>query len=242
MKMSNSFKNLKEINLIALSGFYVAVFVTLSLLQKFTSPSPAGATVLNTMASLIQAPFLLIILSQFSQNKKMSNGIGLVMVAMLAFFSGAIASKGIGEANLLNMMMVGMIPVFVVSTIQYVNYLNAYFNGEKNLPKLFMLAGIVFGTGTLMVLLFLNFQNPGKHALDLREMLGMVTVLASVVISIGLIQTKIEFKSELSSENYASPEEAGLAQWENFSLSSTPDVIKKGVTDISKYYRLQKVN
>lgn len=242
MKQSNSFKNLKEINLIALTGFYVAVFVTLSLLQKFSSPSPAGATVLNTMASLIQAPFLLIMLSQFSQKKKMSKAIGLVMVALLAFFSGAIASKGIGEANLLNMMMVGMIPVFVISTIQYVNQLNAFFQGQKNLPKLFILAGIVFGTGTLMVLLMLNFQNPAKHALDIREMLGMVTVLASLVMAVGLIQTKIEFSTEMASEHYASPEQAGLAQWEDFSLSSTPDVIKKGVTDISKYYRLQKAN
>ncbi|MEY3433019.1 MAG: hypothetical protein RL131_955 [Bacteroidota bacterium] len=242
MKQSNSFKNLKEINLIALTGFYVAVFVTLSLLQKFSSPSPAGVTVLNTMASLIQAPFLLIILSQFSQSKKMSNGIGLAMVSLLAFFSGAIASKGIGEANLLNMMMVSMIPVFGVATIHYANQMKAFFNGEKNRSKLFLLAGIVLGTGTLMAVLVLNFQNPGKHASDIREILGMITVLAAVLMSIGLIQIKIEFNTEMSAEQYASPEQAGLAQWEDFSLSSTPDVIKKGVTDISKYYRLQKAN
>jgi hypothetical protein len=36
--------------------------------------------------------------------------------------------------------------------------------------------------------------------------------------------------------SFASSEDAGLAQWDDFSLTNTPDIIKKGVTDISKYY------
>jgi len=35
---------------------------------------------------------------------------------------------------------------------------------------------------------------------------------------------------------YKTLEEAGSAQWDGFSLKSTPDIRKKGVTDISKYY------
>jgi hypothetical protein len=36
--------------------------------------------------------------------------------------------------------------------------------------------------------------------------------------------------------SFTSSEDAGLAQWDDFSLTNTPDIIKKGVTDISKYY------
>lgn len=36
--------------------------------------------------------------------------------------------------------------------------------------------------------------------------------------------------------SFPSSEDAGLAQWNDFSLTNTPDIIKKGVTDISKYY------
>ena len=40
---------------------------------------------------------------------------------------------------------------------------------------------------------------------------------------------------------YKTMEDAGHAQWYDFSLKNTPDVRKKGVTDISKYYSgLQK--
>ena len=35
---------------------------------------------------------------------------------------------------------------------------------------------------------------------------------------------------------FPSLEDAGLSQWKDFTLTSTPDMIKKGVTDISKYY------
>jgi hypothetical protein len=35
---------------------------------------------------------------------------------------------------------------------------------------------------------------------------------------------------------YKTMEDAGHAQWYDFSLKNTPDVRKKGVTDISKYY------
>jgi len=54
--------------------------------------------------------------------------------------------------------------------------------------------------------------------------------------------TKSETK-ELITESDRTPTQVGFDQWENFSLSSTPDVIKKGVTDISKYYSgLQKTS
>lgn len=36
--------------------------------------------------------------------------------------------------------------------------------------------------------------------------------------------------------SYQSMEEAGHAQWHDFSLKNTPDLRKKGVIDISKYY------
>ena len=36
--------------------------------------------------------------------------------------------------------------------------------------------------------------------------------------------------------HFSSLEDAGLSQWKDFTLTSTPDMIKKGVTDISKYY------
>jgi hypothetical protein len=48
---------------------------------------------------------------------------------------------------------------------------------------------------------------------------------------------------EVAANNVARSFQAGLAQWENFTLSNTPEESKKGVTDISKYYsELQKTS
>ena len=57
-----------------------------------------------------------------------------------------------------------------------------------------------------------------------------------------LVYTKVDSK-ELVIASDRTPVQVGFDQWENFSLASTPDVIKKGVTDISKYYSgLQKTS
>jgi hypothetical protein len=58
------------------------------------------------------------------------------------------------------------------------------------------------------------------------------------VISIGLALSKIDVVVTVPQRYPA--QNVGLQQWENFTLTNTPDVLKKGVTDISKYYKLQK--
>jgi hypothetical protein len=55
-----------------------------------------------------------------------------------------------------------------------------------------------------------------------------------------LVYTKSDSKT-LVTESGRTPTQVGFDQWENFSLTSSPDAIKKGITDISKYYSgLQK--
>ena len=66
----------------------------------------------------------------------------------------------------------------------------------------------------------------------------MVTLVSTLVISIGLALSKIDI-AVVAPQGYIQ-HKAGLEQWDNFSLTNTPDVLKKGVTDISKYYKLQK--
>jgi hypothetical protein len=73
-------------------------------------------------------------------------------------------------------------------------------------------------------------------------MLGLITLISGLIMAASLAFTKSETK-ELVVVSSRTPVQVGFDQWENFSLASTPDVIKKGVTDISKYYSgLQKTS
>jgi hypothetical protein len=72
-------------------------------------------------------------------------------------------------------------------------------------------------------------------------MLVFAILIPSVLI---LFSLSFDFKRmynaiksrKLGTTNYDSLEDAGMSQWKDFTLTSTPDMIKKGVTDISKYY------
>ena len=113
---------------------------------------------------------------------------------------------------------------------------------KKGANKTIMLSSVVFAFGAYIILLLLNRIDPKAHAHDIRILLGLITLVSGLVMATCLAFAKSETK-ELVTESDRTPVQVGFDQWENFSLSNTPDVIKKGVTDISKYYSgLQKTS
>lgn len=70
------------------------------------------------------------------------------------------------------------------------------------------------------------------------SMLILIIVLL-IFLSVGINANRLNHlinKRNPGNTHYSSLEDAGLSQWKDFTLTSTPDIIKKGVTDISKYY------
>jgi|DEB19_MinimDraft_3_1074340.scaffolds.fasta_scaffold20533_3 hypothetical protein len=71
-------------------------------------------------------------------------------------------------------------------------------------------------------------------------MLNFLFILAVIFIipfAWNMLKRFSSYESRKVSETiYSSIEDAGQSQWKDFTLTSTPDIIKKGVTDISKYY------
>jgi hypothetical protein len=139
-------------------------------------------------------------------------------------------------------MMVGSFPVFAFASILFIDHVKQMIYEKKGANMAILLSGIVFAFGSYIILLFLNRIDPQAHAGDFRIMLGIITLISALVMAASLAFTQSETK-ELVVESDRTPAQVGFDQWENFSLASTPDVIKKGVTDISKYYSgLQKTS
>jgi hypothetical protein len=113
---------------------------------------------------------------------------------------------------------------------------------KKGTSNTILLGSIVFAFGAYIILLLLNRIDPQSHAGDFRILLGLITIISGLVMTASLLFTKFDSKV-LVTESRRTPAQVGFDQWENFSLSSTPDAIKKGVTEISKYYSvLQKTS
>lgn len=69
-----------------------------------------------------------------------------------------------------------------------------------------------------------------------RLLLTYIYQMASEISRRMMTPTELVYKGGEKEPFYKTSEEAGHSQWDGLSLKSTPDIRKKGVTDISKYY------
>ena len=227
---------------IAIASAYPFIFITSSLINKFSSAAENPVAILNVLTSLIQAPLMLVLLGHLAGKSLINSLIKGCLAFLLAFSAASLALRGTGENNLYMIMMVGSIPVFTFSSILFIDQVKEMIYEKKGANNAILLSGIVFAFGSYFILLLLNRIDPQAHAGDFRIMLGLITLISGLVMTASLVYTKVDSK-ELEIASDRTPAQVGFDQWENFSLASTPDVIKKGVTDISKYYSgLQKTS
>jgi hypothetical protein len=227
---------------IAIASAYLFIFITSSLINKFSSAAENPVAILNVLTSLIQAPLMLVLLGHLAGKSLINSLIKGCLAFLLAFSAASLALRGTGENNLYMIMMVGSIPVFTFSSILFIDQVKEMIYEKKGANNAILLSGIVFAFGSYFILLLLNRIDPQAHAGDFRIMLGLITLISGLVMAASLVYTKVDSK-ELEIASDRTPAQVGFDQWENFSLASTPDVIKKGVTDISKYYSgLQKTS
>lgn len=238
MKTKNSNKIISTTNFAALIAVYLMPVVATLLVQAFAMIPEGFASVMNTISSIIQAPLMLVILVQLTDNKRFNRIMGVTLAGILTANSLALAFKGVNESNHINIMLVGAVPVFIISSFLFVHFLKVSLYENKDIQKSIILAGVVFAFGSYTLMLSMHLMDPMRHATDLRFILGLISLISTSVIATGLAYSNNETKKETS---IVRPTQPGYAQWENFTLSSTPDETKKGVTDISKYYgSLQK--
>lgn len=227
-KTSGSFSTL-------LSAFYLVFFISATLIGKFAALTNTSAQLLNTVVSLIQVPIMLVMLLSFTENNNLNSQIKAILAVLLGISAISIAVNGIEEQMLRYIMFIGALPLFVYSSILFTHHVKRSVYGGYPAGNATVLGGIVFASGSFMVLLIMDQIDPQKHAHDFRTLLGLITLISSLLIAIGNIIT-FEWANPPLSKTYVSPSKAGMAQWENFTLANTPDLMKNSVTDISKFY------
>jgi hypothetical protein len=242
MNQSNPMPKTTNNSFIAIASVYLFIFISSALINKFSHGTENPVDVLNVLTSLIQAPLMLVLLGHLAGKSMINSLIKSCLAFLLAFSAISLGLRGMGDNNLFMIMLVGSIPVFSFSSILFIDQVKQIIYEKKGSNNAIMLSGIVFAFGSYIILLLLNRIDPGAHAGDFRILLGLITLISGMVMAASLAFAKSKTK-ELVNESERTPVQVGFDQWENFSLSSTPDVIKKGVTDISKYYsELQKTS
>lgn len=225
-----------SIYLMLTASAYLLTFITTTLINKIVPLSSSGVSLLNTMTSLMQAPMLMMIMLHLTKQNRMIKSIRVFLAIVLGISALAIAMMGMKEFTLLYIIFAGSIPTFGLGSVLLFQLIKNNMEDRTAKGHVLLLSGIIFSSGTFTALLMMHTAEPIKHASDLREILGLITLIASLPLSIGLFMSYHMSVPTLHATDAFSPIKAGKAQWENFSLSNTPDVMKTSVTDISKYY------
>ena len=222
MNQKSNVNSISKANFIILTVVYLLPVIATLLVQRFAAFPSEIASAMNTFSSVIQAPLMLIILVQLTDNKRMSRIMGVTLAGLLTANSLTLALGGINETNLLKIMLVGSAHVFVFSSMLFVHFLKITLYDNKDFQKTIVLAGIVFAFGSYVLMLSMHLIDPLRHAADLRFVLGLISIIATAVIAGGLAYSNSEKKKEVAAGNGARSFQAGFAQWENFTLSNTP--------------------
>ena len=235
-------QQINKLNFMIQAIAYLVFFITTSLLHKFAVLSDYYISMINTITSLVQAPLMLAILLYFTTDNRLKGIIKKTCTVLLGASILTMAIMGIAENILLSIMLIGSLPVLVFSTMLLTTYLGKRMINKTATGNTVMLGAIVFAFGSYILLLSLNMADPAKHEHDLRTIIGLITILSAAVMSVSLALSYEDVK-QTRAPQFSSPALAGFAQWENFTLANTPDMMKNSVTDISKYYtELQKTS
>lgn len=235
-------QQINRLNFMIQAILYLIFFITTSLVHKFALLSDYSIGIVNTITSLVQAPLMLGLLFYFASSDTLKGMMKKTLVVLLTVSIVVMAVMGTKEDVLLNIMLIGSVPVLVFSTILLTTLIRKSICNKNEITNAVILGAVVFAFGSYILLLSLNMAEPAKHAHDLRSIIGLITVLSAAVMSVSLALSYQEVK-QISTPLFNSPASAGFAQWENFTLANTPDLMKNSVTDISKYYTdLQKTS
>ena len=218
-----------------LSVLYLMSFISFSLMSKFASLSAQNEQLLNTISAMIQVPMLMVMLVPLAKDAMLNTNIKVILGTLLGISALTIAIKGVEEQTLRYIQFIGALPLFVLASILFTGHVKETLYKGGSSGSATILGGIVFASGSFLVLLVLNRIDPQRHASDFNALLGLITVLSSAMVTAGLMMS-FEWVKAPENRSYAHPSKAGMAQWENFTLANTPDLMKNSVTDISKYY------
>lgn len=174
--------NITNRALLTIFLIYLTPLITSTLVQYFSMVPGSFIIGLKSLSILIQAPLMLVILVGFTENKIINLLIGASLTLLLAFSSFGLAIWGVNENSLNKIFMAGSFSVLIFASIIFIGFLKACIGEKKLLNIAIILSGIILAFGSYSLMLSLSMINPTKHANDIWELIGAVSLFASILI------------------------------------------------------------
>ena len=203
----------------SLAAANILFFISACIMNKYVSLPDGMVTFINGLSSIMNAPLILAFLLYFTEKTKSKRAIRNSLAIILGIIIISLCASSYSSQLALNLMLLGTLPVFIFSSILFIQYTISGVYEKKNGDKAFLLSTIVFAYGSYLVILILNIISPEKHSNDLQSLFGLITIISSCFISIGIAMLD-QRKKEIveSQESKVKKLDAGFAQWDNFNF------------------------
>ena len=203
----------------SLAAANLLFFISACIMNKYVSLPTGMVTFINGLSIIMNAPLTLAFLLYFTDRTKNKKGIRNSLSIVLGIIIITLCAADYSSKLALNLMLLGTLPVFIFSSVLFVQFtINGVYE-KKDGNKAFLLGTIVFAYGSYLLLLILNMISPEKHANDLQSLFGLITIISSGFISLGIAMLD-QRKKEINApaENKSKKLDAGFAQWDNFNF------------------------
>jgi len=222
MKQSKSYFKISITQSVLLSSVYLLPLLSTFLVKTVRLLPESVGAVINTMSIVIQAPLMLIVLVYLNENNKINKLIGLSLTLLLAFTSLAIAINGIIESNLLFILLIGSIPVFIFSSMLFINFVKHSILEQKETSKAILMSAIVFAFGSFIALIIMNMTEPQKHSNDMFAFLGLISGISTVLITLTVALSKKEIK-EAPVKQFSPSYQSEKNPWKGIQLANVSE-------------------
>jgi hypothetical protein len=184
---------------LALAAANLMFFVSSSLLNNFFTLPEKTASIISALSNVLQAPLTLIFLLQFTESKKMNSAIQNSLAIILGVSTIAIGFESYDTPSTLKLMALGIVPVFIFSSILFIQYVKTSVYQQRGTNKAFMLSAFVFAYGSYMMLILLNIISPAKHTGDLHALFGVITIISTIFVSLSIAMFDVNKREEIVS-------------------------------------------
>lgn len=185
---------------IALSIYFLFTF-TYNFLYIFFPNTPLKTMrIMGVATNLLDAPLMLIFLQHFTHSERIRRRIKFTMILFIAFEIAVLIFYGFGKTAITIFSGPGILLVFYFSFILFSRHVRIVNTQKVDVARIIMVSSILFAYGIffMLYLFFYVMNTPNKE--DALFIYYLATMIASLLLSIGLIKEKSRAKKEVSEQ------------------------------------------
>jgi hypothetical protein len=185
---------------IALSIYFLLTFIYNFLYIIFPATPVQTMRVLGVITNLMDAPLILLFLRHFTFHERIRKRIRVTMALYIAFEIVVLCLYGFGKKTITVFSGPGILLVLYFSFILFSRHIRLAGTQKVDIARIMMISGIFFAYGVFFMLYLFFYVLNTPNTSDALLIYYLATIIASMLLSAGLIKEKPRVKKQPGSK------------------------------------------